>query len=212
VDVADERTVDLQHVDGHVLQAGERRIAGPEVVEREREAPRMQLRQDLLGPVGVRHGRGLGDLDHHVVRVDGAGAKLRDQLLGEPRGPELARREVEPDAEVEPIGGPGRTLTRELGDHPVADRFDQPELLGERDELPRREQAAAGVTPSNEGLERLDHPRLDVDDGLPVEHPAIVLHGFAQPGGERQLVHRVVPASGEHDVAAGLLLLGLVHR
>ena len=35
VDVADERPVDLQHVDGHRTQARERRVARAEVVDRQ---------------------------------------------------------------------------------------------------------------------------------------------------------------------------------
>ncbi len=100
-----------------------------------------------------------------------------------------------------------------LLEHPRADRDDQAGLLGERDELARREQAPVGVLPAHQRLHP-DQPaagerqlRLEVDDQLVLDQRAakVVLEVKASGG---TLEHHVVEQRGAP--AAGLL--GAVHR
>ncbi len=50
VGVAHERPVDLQHADRHLAETRQRRVAGTEVVDRDPQTARVQLREDLLAP------------------------------------------------------------------------------------------------------------------------------------------------------------------
>src|SRR5687768_1266679 len=144
IDVVDEGLVDLQDVDGQVLEAGERGVAGPEVIDRQRETPRVELGEDPLRSIGVRHRRRLRDLDDHVVRVDAGTGELLHHLLRQASRPELTWREVEPDEDVDPHRLPRLPLASDLVDHPVTDRLDEPELFSDGDELPRRDDPAVG--------------------------------------------------------------------
>ena len=141
-----------------------------------------------------------------------APADRRHDLLRQVRRPELARRQVEPDGHLQAVGGPSGPLAADLAQDPVPDRLDEPELLGERDELARRRQSAGRVGPADQALDRHDPARGELDDGLPVQDPRLLLHGLAEPGGEREPLHRILAARREDRVAARLVALGLVHR
>src|SRR4051812_50067860 len=70
----------------------------------------------------------------------------------------MAHREV--DAALDLVGAelvaPAVQRPAHLADHPVADRHDQAGLLGERDEIARRHEAAGGMLPAHHALERDD--------------------------------------------------------
>ena len=53
--------------------------------------------------------------------------------------------------------------------HPFADRHDQADFLGERDELVGRDQPALGMVPAQQRLEAGDLAGLQVDERLVVE-------------------------------------------
>ena len=59
----DERPVDLELVDREPLQVRERAVAGPEVVERDAHAERLQLVEQRDGLVGVVDQHRFGDLE-----------------------------------------------------------------------------------------------------------------------------------------------------
>src|SRR5689334_3947950 len=48
LDSADERPVDLDYVDGEGTEVGKRRVAGPEVIERDTDAMVPQFKKDRL--------------------------------------------------------------------------------------------------------------------------------------------------------------------
>ena len=56
-----EGTVDLEHIDGKVLEVGERGIAGAEVIDRDPDAIRPQLSEHVHGALRVLHQHALGD-------------------------------------------------------------------------------------------------------------------------------------------------------
>src|SRR6185369_6511006 len=123
-DAGDERAVDLQDVDREALEVAQRRVAGPEVVDREMDAERPQLRQPADRAGGSLHEAALGDLEDEARRrqpgvLDG----LLDRL-DEVRLLELAGREVDadlqrrqPETEL-PLAG----LATRLAQDPLAHR------------------------------------------------------------------------------------------
>ena len=68
--IADEAAVDLQVVDGEVLQFVEGRIADAEIIERQVAADMPKRVSEDLGAIGVRDGGRFGDLEGQMRRVD----------------------------------------------------------------------------------------------------------------------------------------------
>ena len=185
-----ERAVDLQDVHREPREVGQRRVAGPEVVDREPHAELPQLAQQRHRLVHPFHQDGLGDLEHQRLGGEpGLGehpAHVVDQPLVQLTGGDV-------DADVEGVRGRaglcgGRVLPAAggpagLGQHPRAELADEPDLLGDADEPVGRDEAALRVTPAQQGLgadqsTRRDVPQRLVDDGqLPVgrREPEVVL-------------------------------------
>jgi hypothetical protein len=99
-----------------------------------------------------------------------------------------------------------------LAQQPVAHLVDEPGLLGDGDEMMRRDQPARGMLPADQrfqaddGLVAAPHLRLVVDDqfvALRQRDPELILDRAAHPHG---FVHR----RGEHPVAVAALRLGAV--
>src|SRR5205085_4955585 len=130
----------------------ERGVARSEVVERDTEALRVELPQQSLRPLRIRHGGRLRDLEHQVRRVRAEPLDRAHHLLHDLGLPELSRRQVEAHLQRETVAAPLCVLAAELLDHPVADYLDQAHLLRERDELSRRDQAAVRVLPAQARL------------------------------------------------------------
>ena len=81
-----------------------------------------------------------------------------------------------------------------LAQHPAPDRDDQAGLLGERDELPRRDQPALGVAPAQQRLDAEDAAVLEPHERLVVQLELLGGDGALQVGaqlepGEHTLVH-----------------------
>ena len=66
--VGDERAVELQFVSGQAVQVGERRIAGPIVVDRDPNSEVGELAQHIARFGDVGHDLGLGDLECERAR------------------------------------------------------------------------------------------------------------------------------------------------
>jgi hypothetical protein len=210
----DEGAVDLQRVDREPPKVGQRRVAGAEVVDRQRHAERLE--PDQLGQVllGVGHQHALGHLQAEPVgRHPGLAEHLGDR--GRQVGPvELADRDV--DGHLDRVGDargrPGHRLPAGLLDHPAAERHDQPGALGDRDEIERRDQPAGRVLPADQRLEA-DHPVAGQLDGrLVVQLELAALQRQPQVGLELEPLDQ----PGEHlrvvaGVAAAAGRLGLVH-
>ena len=100
--VADERPVDLELVDGKPLEVGERRVARSEVVEREVHPHLVEARQHLDRPVRVEHEHGLGDLDPEEPRLEPAAVELGGDRARKVEVDQVADRQVDGHREVEP--------------------------------------------------------------------------------------------------------------
>ena len=63
IEVGDEHAVDLHDVNREALEIAERRVAGPEVVEREHHADLLQVVERDEGAVAVAEEHALGHLE-----------------------------------------------------------------------------------------------------------------------------------------------------
>ncbi len=123
---------------------------------------------------------------------------------------ELDRRQV--DLHLQRVGARRRRCCARLLEHVAPERHDQPGVLGERDELERRDAAAARMVPAHQRLDgdrlagREVHDRLVLDEQLALLQRALelVLEVVAADD-------RVAHLRGEDGEAALAALLGLVH-
>ena len=67
---ADEALVDLDLVEGRLLQIAERAVAGPEVVERKPDAELLQLGESLVGRIALGEEDAFGDLELEPLRLN----------------------------------------------------------------------------------------------------------------------------------------------
>ena len=94
-----KRLVDLQRADRELLQRRQRGIAGAEVVDRQVQAHRVQLVQQLDGALRIGHQRRLGDLELEACPATRrARWNTERQLQDEARLAQLLQRQVERDA------------------------------------------------------------------------------------------------------------------
>ena len=105
--VGDERLVDLDLRHGQSLQVGERRIAGPEVVDGQPDAERAQFLQRRRGTPGLVDHRALGDLELKRRCTETPLAQQLPQRRRQAPVDEVARREIHRDAHVEADVAPG---------------------------------------------------------------------------------------------------------
>ena len=187
--VEHEASVHLQHVDREALQVRQRGVAGPEIVQRHRHPRRvqlLQLRRDQADAAAQEHA--LGHLDHQAL---GREARLSQDRAHGPRqaaAPELRGGQVDRQAaDREPGGLPGLRLRDRLAEDQLAHHRAQADLLRDRQELLRHDDAAGRVPPPRQHLEA---------DQAPVRQPHLGLverHQLAAPQAEPQLVLELAP-------------------
>ena len=209
--LGDEGAVDLHLVDREALEVREARVAGAEVVDRDRDAELLQAPERAERDVGVLHGERLGDLElEQPRRQPGFLERLRHHL-GELRIVELPRREVDRDLQAALGADEGRPAAG-FAQHPFADLEDQAALLGDLDELARRHQAALGMLPAHQRLVADHFAALRLDDALVVQPQLALADGAAQIGLEREAPRgRLVHLLGEELVVGAPELLRVVH-
>ena len=171
VDV-DEVAGDLEVRHREPLEVAQRRVAGPEVVDRDPDPGIAQVLQLLARRGAVLEHRGLGHLEDDLGRVDAGLPDDRQDLVDEVGLGQLPGRDV--DADREPVRPdelvPPAHLAAGLAEHPAADLEDRIRLLGDPDEVVGADPAALGMVPADERLDA-DHPsRRDLDDRLVLEH------------------------------------------
>ncbi len=90
---------------------------------------------------------------------------------------------------------PQPVLPAGLAQHPFADRTDQAGVLGQRDEVRRRDQAALRMLPADQGLDAGDQAAAQVHLRLVEQHQFGPLQGLAQVG-----FHVQAPPHGDTHV------------
>ena len=200
--------VDLDLVEGEAAQVAERGIARPEIVQRRADAEVAELAENGHDALVVLQQRGFRDLQLQPARRQAGGLQRRADGLHDVAALELQGRQVHrhPDRV-----GPAHRLGTGAAQHPFADGHDEAHLLGQGDELRRRDRAALRVAPAQQGLEAVEPAVLQIEDRLVDEGQLLLCQGRAQVGlQQRPLVdlglHRIL----EDAVGAAPGFLGAV--
>ncbi len=105
--VLDEGFVYFEPLDRQLLEVIERRIAGPEIVDRDMHSHLPQFPELRGAPLDIAHGRAFGHLE---VEAAGRQSCFRrgptDTIFDEVRALELARRKVHGNTETNPVPPP----------------------------------------------------------------------------------------------------------
>ena len=208
----DEGAVDLDLVERQLLEVGERRLAGAEVVEREPDAERAQRREHLGHALRIAHHGGLGDLA--LERAAGQ-AVLVEQLGHHRRQADVEHvggRQVDRDGQVRVLEPPLGALAQRGVEHPAREVGDRAGALGERDELVGLQQPVLGVLPAHERLDARHAVALERDLRLVVQDELVALDRAPQLAQEAEPGRRVGIALGRVGLDAALGALGVVHR
>ena len=210
---AHELAVDLEVVEGEVLEVVERGEGGAEVVEREAAAEPGESVRELLRARDVGHRGRLGDLEDHLRRVDLVRAQLvldQRQQLGV-----AGRAAGDVDLEGQPAAAAvlvGQHRDR-AGDDPAVDRPDQVVALGGGQEGGRRDQLAERVAQPQQQLELAGVAGREVHDRLRLQDEAVLVEAVADHVRPRDAAVRGgAPGRPVGDRAVAARLLGLVHR
>ncbi|OIQ76602.1 hypothetical protein GALL_417180 [mine drainage metagenome] len=210
----DEGLVDFQLIDRQARQVRQRRAAGAEVVKRERDPGQLERLHLAQRVVDVVEHDALGQLELEPGGV-GAGRVDRAQHAVDETGVgELPRADVDREhalARRRPLA-PRRNARAGGVEHPLAELDDQAGLLGHRDELTRREQAAHRVVPAQQGLGPDDGARA-VELRLVVQLELAELDGLAQLRLQRGAPGQLdLHALFEEAQRIASVLLGAIHR
>ena len=202
VHVEDEVLVDLQLVDGQVLEARERRVAGAEVVDREPDAELAQPREHAHRALRVGHDGVLGDLDAEPVRRDPGVAQQPADGLREVDVEEVRGCDVHRDRDVE-RPRPRRGAVEDARDDALGERPHQARLLDARQECRGHQATVRRVLPAHERLEAAQAAGGDVDLGLEMELELAARDAGAQLAEEDEAVAAVLVAllAVERDAA-----------
>ena len=110
--------------------------------------------------------------------------------------PQLARRHVEGDVRAQAAGRPRELLGADRLQHPVAERVDQPGLLGHGDELAGGDHPVLGVLPAQQRLERDELAGPQAEDRLVVQAQLVARQCAPQPGLDRVVGRRLADRAG----------------
>src|SRR5262245_21731987 len=130
-----ERPIDLDGVDWKMFDVRDRRVARPEIIERQADAELLELlklAKDFR--IAVEHAA-LADLKLQKARFDSGFRERVANGLDEIGSNQLTKRDVHAHPNRrEPLIDPGAQLTAGLAKHPVADLNHQSRLFGDRNE------------------------------------------------------------------------------
>ena len=192
-----EHPVDLELADGQVTQVGERREPRAEVVDRDHQAGVGQGPDDLLRPGQVGHDRALRYLEDERVGRQAVSVEHVVDLVGQAVVEEVGGRQVDGNGDRLSLATPGGTLGDGRLEHERGERSHEPALLGQRDELVRRDEPERRVGPAQQGLDRGDRARAQVDLWLVVEHQLGCGDGAAE------VLHQVQPVAPDPRMPGG---------
>ena len=209
LDAAHETGVDLELVEREAPQVEQARIAGAEIVEREAHADRFQAQHREFRGLQIAEQRAFGEFEFQAVGVEVGFRKHAFDQLDEVGAAELQRRDVDGDGQP----GPGAAVEAGAPQHIFAELDDQPGVLGDRNELRRRDRADRRMVPARQRLDADDIVAAGVDDRLIGRGQLAALDRVQQIAFEqlavRQIgIHRRVIDAG----AVAALVLGAIER
>ncbi len=208
-DRAHEARIDLELVEREAAQILQARIAGAEIVERQPHAQRLEPEHRELGRVHVAEQRAFGDLEFEPGRIEAGFGEDPLHDVDEVGAAELQRRDIDGNKDA----GPGLGVEAGAAQHQFAERDDQAAVLGDRDELGRRDLAALRMGPAAKRFDAENGFAAVVDDRL-IGHPQLVVLDrrpqvvLEQLAPEQVGVHRLVVDAG----AVAAFVLGAVER
>ena len=135
-----------------------------------------QLRKRRQRRLVVADQHGFGNLQLEPARIKPGIGERGGDVQRQSLRLELHRRNVDGNANVR---RPARSLAAGGVEHPLADFLDQAGLLGDRDELRRRDHAAARMPPAQERLAANDFLAADIDERLIMDRETAFDHGGA---------------------------------
>ncbi len=214
VNAVDERPVDLERVELEPLEVAERRVAGAKVVHRKTDAHRADLGHDVHRGRRVLHDETLGQLNGQMPRVHSRVRKRAPERPADAPLPELARADVDRHRQRwQPCVLPVAHLPGGLPDDPVAERHDEPALLGDGYERTRCHHALTGADPAKQRLGGVHAAVRDGHDRLVEERELVAFQCELELGlGARVLLGTLLKAFVEEHVPAAPLLLRTMHR
>ena len=211
----DKTSVDLDRVHRQLVQAGQRRVAGAKVVQRQLHTQRLELAQHGLN--GFVLGRqAFGHFQLQPCRLHLALGQQLAKLVDQARAFELCPRQVDRQhggcAVVQGFF-PADKLAAGFAQHHRTHLVDEPGLFGHANELHRCHQAPLGVPPADQRFHARQSSVLQVEHRLVDDKEFVVLQRAPQvflntEGSHQALVHGVVK---DHPAAASGPL-GFVHR
>ena len=177
--ILDERAVDLDLVERKAAEIAQAGIAGAEIVHRNADAELAQLMQDREIGLGLRQEQRFGDFKLEPQRRQSGMRQRRDHRLDQIAAAELHRRQIDGDLDVR---GPFRRLGAGLAQHPFAERDDQSDILGDRNEVRRRDHALFGMPPAQQRFETADPVGGDI---RPAAGNAVRIRHWRRRGADR---------------------------
>ena len=174
-EAVDEAPVDLRLRDGQAIQLRERRVAGPEVVERHTHTDASQMREGAHVFLDVRHDEALGHLEHEPFRRDFVHREPARDEIGKLWIGEVTDRDVHGDVQRESSLVPAAALLERSPEHVLGQRFDETAVLRERDERRGEDRPAPRMIPTCERLEAARRAGADVDAGLERDAELVML-------------------------------------
>ena len=159
--IAHKGPVDLQLVQRQALQVGQRRIAGAEVVQREAQAMLLQLGHLVDDLLDIFHQHAFGQFQLEVLGVGAGAVKSLQHVFDELRLAELQGADVDGHRQMSGLlsACPGGNLRAGGLQNPISQGQNQPRLLGQRNELVRRHQAALGCCQRISASAPINRPR-----------------------------------------------------
>ena len=192
-----ECLIDLERGYGELLEVGERGVAGAEIVDRHAIAAVAQAGDKRGAVLEVVHHGAFGDLELDLLGVDAVAANGLVQGVEQEAAVQVAHRQVDGDAEGMSAGRPGGLVGERGVDDPLGDVVDQRRLLGLRDEVAGRDQAALRMRPSQQRFRARGPAGGERELGLMPDHELVV--------GDRGRDH-----AEQHEVLAAREVAGAV--
>src|SRR5664279_5534852 len=168
-----ETTVDLQFGDRKVVKVGQRRVPGPEVVDREPDADVVQAAKSRQRRAA---GADEGTLDQFEMQPVGAQVvpgKYSLNVFDQLGVVQLTHRQVDAD---EGVGMSGRERRGPV-EHPVTDRDDEAGLFGDVEKLVRCPRRVGSARPAQQRFVPADAAGVQIDDRLVVQRERVGGHG-----------------------------------